>query len=116
MTDHELLQSYVHHSDNDAMCQLVQRHLPMVHATALRSLGSGNNVSLADDIAQAVFLVLMRRAKDLSPTVILPGCLFNATLNAVPTARRTQRRRDHHEREAAKMIPSQTPHNDPALA
>jgi serpin B len=100
MSDWELLQSYVHDGSADAMCELVNRHIAMVHATALRQ---ARDPHTADDITQAVFLILMRRAKDLSPKVILSGWLFKTTLYAAADARNKLATRQRHEREASRM-------------
>lgn len=47
--------------DEDAFAQLMQRHLPVVTATAQRMLG---NAAEADEVAQETFLRLWRHAPD----------------------------------------------------
>ncbi len=111
MTDQQLLANY-QSGDATALCELISRHLPMVHAAALREV---RDPHLADDITQAVFLVLMRRAKDLPRGTVLAGWLFKTTLYAAADARKLQKRRTHHEREATVMYAT-TDSTTPALA
>jgi len=106
MNDWELLQQYVRKDSRQAMDELVRRHMAMVYAAALRELGDPH---LAEDVSQAVFIVLLRRAATLSRRVILAGWLFNATRYAAANALRSRRRRDMHERKAAEMKPDITP-------
>ena len=57
MTDSELLHSFATRGSADAFSQLVIRHAPAVYGAARRQLP---DPSEADDITQAVFLVLAR--------------------------------------------------------
>jgi len=100
MDDWGLLQQYVRDASRDAMEQLVRRHQDMVYAAACREVG---NRHLAADITQAVFLVLIRRASRIGPDVVLPGWLFKVMRFAAADARKSQARRERHERRAAAM-------------
>ena len=100
MDDWNLLQQYVQQGSRPAFDELFQRHVTLVYATALRDLGDPH---LAQDVTQAVFIVLMRRAKNLSSKVVLPGWLFKVTRYAAADARKGRLRREHHERQAAAM-------------
>jgi RNA polymerase sigma factor (sigma-70 family) len=105
-TDWKLLRQYVEVRDNAAMCALVARHSGMVHAAALRQLG---DMALADDVTQAVFVVLLRKAESISERTAatgLGGWLFKVTQYAVLDVRKMRKRRQHHEQEAARMIAS----------
>ena len=51
--DATLLSRFVEHNTEEAFTELVQRHLPMVHATALRRVGG--DAHLAQDVTQTVF-------------------------------------------------------------
>ena len=85
MTDHELLSQYVRHRSNEAMGELVRRHVDTVYATALREL---RDAHLAEDVTQAVFMVLAQRAKSLSPKVVqLRNRLLAPTRVIEPPAR-----------------------------
>ena len=98
MTDHELLAQYTERHSNDAMCELISRHIDMVHAVAARELMDPHR---ADDATQAVFLVLMRRAPSISVKVCLAGWLFNTTRLVATQSRREARRRQHQVAIAA---------------
>jgi len=87
---------------SEALDELVRRYVGMVYAAALRQVGDAD---LAEDVTQAVFLVLMRRAPHLSQRVVLGGWLFNVTRFASAKERRGRQRRQYHEREAATMRP-----------
>ena len=60
-TDNELLREYAQSGSEPAFKELVQRHVNMVYATALRETGA--NAHLAEDLAQSVFVELARKAK-----------------------------------------------------
>lgn len=82
-----------------ALAEIARRHGPVVHAAARRQ--AGGDIHLADDITQAVFLTLCRRAGTLRKGTILVGWLFTTTRNIAMTARRAAMRRDRHERNVA---------------
>jgi RNA polymerase sigma factor (sigma-70 family) len=86
--------------DGDAFQRLVERHIDFVYATALRQT---RDPQLAEDITQAVFLLLAQRANRLKAGTMIKGWLFNATRYVVANYRRAKARRKFHEREAAVM-------------
>lgn len=96
--DRRLLDAFVKTRDAAAFSEIVGRYGPMVVATARRQ---ARDVHCAEDIAQAVFLVLARRANviDLSRGS-LGGWLHRTTLLAARNASRIDARRRRHEREA----------------
>ncbi|MBN8246161.1 MAG: sigma-70 family RNA polymerase sigma factor, partial [Verrucomicrobia bacterium] len=125
MKDSELLHAWAKRHDHDAFGELVRRHLNLVHASARRQVG---DPELAEEVAQAVFLVLARRAASLGDRVVLSGWLFRTTRFVATRALRTRQRRTHHETLAA-MTPANAepaatpdawtevaPHLDAALA
>jgi hypothetical protein len=61
MTDRELLHQFAASGDQEAFASLVARHGGMVHAAAARIAGRSD----ADDAAQAVFVLLARKAHRL---------------------------------------------------
>src|ERR1700693_6097593 len=120
--DSQLLVTCAHDRSAGGFAALVERHMYFVYAAALRQTGDPH---IAQDITQAVFLLLSQRASRLKPGTVIKGWLFNATRYVVGNARRAEARRKLHEREAAAMRseivtedhwPSIAPHLDDALA
>ena len=98
MNDSELLQAWANRRDEAAFAELVRRHLGVVRASARRQVGAS---PLADDVAQAVFLVLARKAGSLGAKVVLSGWLFRTTCFVATRALRAEQRRTYHELVAA---------------
>jgi RNA polymerase sigma factor (sigma-70 family) len=97
-TDQILLARYTSTNDQQAFKELVDRHLPLVYATATRQLrGPGNG---EDDVAQAVFLLLSQKAKTISPTA-LTTWLYRVTTYSCQNQRKSSSIRNRHEKEAA---------------
>ncbi|HEY4416757.1 MAG TPA: sigma-70 family RNA polymerase sigma factor [Verrucomicrobiae bacterium] len=95
-TDNELLARFVQHDSEIAFAALVERHLALVHSVALRHT---TNPELAQDIAQAVFIILARKAAALNPKIILPGWLYNTARLTAANWQRAEIRRVHREQE-----------------
>jgi RNA polymerase sigma factor (sigma-70 family) len=100
--DHDLLAEFKHGGNAAAMDQLVRRHVDSVYAAAKRQV---HDPHLAEDITQAVFIMLFRKAKTIRSDVKLTRWLFAATRYAVANARRAESRRKTHERAAAAERP-----------
>jgi len=83
--------------------EAVRRHLPLVYAAARRQVP---DLSLADDVTQAVFMVLARRHRRLPEDVVLSSWLLKVTHLTCLQARRNAGRRREHERKAAQMRPA----------
>ena len=96
MTDRELLQRYLADHSEAAFRELVQRHLPMVHAAALRR--ANGDAHLANDIAQRAFVALFTKAKSLQNRDNLAGWLHTAAgFEAGRLVRSEVRRRKREE-------------------
>jgi RNA polymerase sigma factor (sigma-70 family) len=98
MTDRKLLDRWVQSASQQAFGELVTRHVGWVYAAALRMV---RNRELADDVSQAVFIVLAKKAQRIGRGVSLSGWLFNVTRFTSLQALRRERRRTLHERRAA---------------
>lgn len=98
--DCELTAAYASTGDAGVFHRLVVRHIDFVYASAARQLGDRD---LAEDVAQAVFLLLAQKAAKIKPDAYLKGWLFNATRHIARNARRAEVRRKFREREAATM-------------
>ncbi|MFZ0828665.1 MAG: sigma-70 family RNA polymerase sigma factor [Verrucomicrobiia bacterium] len=97
LDDIELLAQYARDQSEVAFAALVTRHVNLVYSTALRSAG---NVHAAEEITQAVFIILARKARNLSPRTILSGWLYHTARLTAANFLRTEIRRQHREQEA----------------
>jgi RNA polymerase sigma factor (sigma-70 family) len=61
--------------DESAFTALFERHVHLVYSAALRQ---ARNPSHAEEVTQAVFILLARKAKSLSPKTVLSGWLYQA--------------------------------------
>lgn len=92
MEERELLREYVERASEPAFGELVRRHVDLVHSTARRLV---RDADLANDVCQAVFLLLARKAASVRKSDALSGWLYRATrFEAASLVRREQRRRD----------------------
>ena len=107
MNDAELLQRYVRDGSEEAFGELVQRHLNLVFAAALRQVGGDRG--LAEDVAQAVFTDLARKARVLSERAVLAGWLYTSARFAAAKVVRGEQRRRAREENAIFMAPSNDP-------
>jgi RNA polymerase sigma factor (sigma-70 family) len=109
MDDRELLETYARNRSEAAFGELVRRHLSWVYSVALRHVGDS---SLAEEVAQSVFVLLARKAGGLRPGTILGGWLFRTTRFVGNRAVRAEKRRRSREQTAASMTPIVTSPGD----
>jgi RNA polymerase sigma factor (sigma-70 family) len=95
--DMALVREYAQSNSEQAFATLVSRHVNLVYSVAQRQV---HDPSLAEEITQAVFIILARKAKSLSPKTILSGWLCRTVRYVSGRALRTERRRQFREREA----------------
>ncbi len=98
MDDWSLLIEYVKNGSEAAFEQIVRRYTSLVYSSAVRRAGQ----EYADDVAQAVFIVLARKASSLQrkQASSLAGWLYRATQFAASEALRSARRRKDREQSA----------------
>ena len=99
ISDAELLARYVRDGSQTAFSEIVSRYSNLVYAAALRQVRDSH---LADDVAQAVFIVLSRRASSARADR-LAAWLLRATRYCVLDAIKKQTRRLRYEKEAAML-------------
>jgi RNA polymerase sigma factor (sigma-70 family) len=92
-----LVQEYAQRNSEQAFAALVSRHVNLVFSVALRQVSDHH---LAEEITQAVFVILARKAKSLSPKTILSGWLCRTARYVSANTLKIQRRRQFHEQEA----------------
>jgi RNA polymerase sigma factor (sigma-70 family) len=97
MDDIELLREYVQRQSEEAFALLVSRHINLVYSVALRKTG---NAHAADEITQAVFIILARKAKTLRQRTILSGWLYQTARLTASNYLRAEARRVRREQEA----------------
>ena len=96
-SDNDLLQQYAKEGAEEAFAALVTRHVHLVYFAALRKTG---NPHAAEEITQAVFIILAKKAAGLSQKTILPGWLYQTTRLTAASFLRDEIRRTRREQEA----------------
>src|SRR4051812_48979806 len=96
--DFELLAAYASGRDESAFAEIVRRHAGLVYSAAVRQVGS----ALAEDVSQAVFFILSRKAGRINGHT-LAGWLVNAARLAGMATHRMEVRRAQRQHKAALM-------------
>jgi RNA polymerase sigma factor (sigma-70 family) len=95
--DMALVREYAQSNSEQAFATLVSQHLNLVYSVALRQVRDPN---LAEEITQAVFIILAGKAKSLSQETILSGWLCRTARYVSDRALRAERRRQFREQES----------------
>ncbi len=107
--DKALVREYAATQSEQAFETLVSRYLNLVYSAALRQV---HDPQMAQEVTQAVFIILARKAKSLGDKVILSGWLYRTTRFASSDALKIQRRRALREQEAQMDAMTQSHSND----
>ena len=107
MDDRTLLRRYAETGCEEAFAALVARHIDHVYSVAGRETADAHQ---AEELTQAAFIILARKANRLHPETVLSGWLFQTVRFAARNARRAEQRRQRHEQEAAQMSSPHTEH------
>lgn len=99
--DAELLRRFAEEGSEDALAEVVRRRVDLVYGAAWRQVRG--NGALAEEITQAVFTELARKAGRLARHPALVGWLHTATRFATTKALRAESRRRAREQEAFAM-------------
>ncbi len=97
LDDMQLLEEYAARNSEAAFSTLVSRYINLVYSAAFRQIG---NREEAEEITQAVFLVLARKAKSLRRGTVLSGWLYQTARLTACNALRREIRRQHREQQA----------------
>jgi RNA polymerase sigma factor (sigma-70 family) len=95
--DMQLLEQYAAGHSEEAFSALVSRYINLVYSAALRSV---NNPHQAEEITQAVFVLLARKSRVLRRGTILSGWLYQTARLTAANFLRTELRRQHREQQA----------------
>ena len=95
--DTELLEQFARNQSEAAFAELVKRYIGLVYCVAFRKTG---NPQHAEDITQAVFIILARKAASLGAKTVLPGWLYSTARLTAANFHRAEMRRIRREQEA----------------
>jgi RNA polymerase sigma factor (sigma-70 family) len=93
----ELLRRYARDGSEEAFAALVAQYVNLVYSVALRHLG---NPHQAEEVSQAVFITLARKARHMHPGTILAGWLHRTAWFTADNSLKTEMRRRRREQEA----------------
>lgn len=94
--DMDLVGEYARHHSQEAFAALVSRYVNLVFSVALHQL---RDASLAEEVTQAVFIILARKAGSLGPKTILSAWLCRTAQYAAANVAKAERRRKYREQE-----------------
>jgi RNA polymerase sigma factor (sigma-70 family) len=97
LDDIALLRQYTEQNSEEAFTALVSRHVNKVYSVALRHT---RNPYQAEEITQAVFVILAKKSQSLGKRVVLSGWLYETSRLTAVTFIRSEIRRVRREQEA----------------
>src|ERR1017187_4034460 len=97
VSDMERLRNYSQQGSEEAFAELVRQHVNLVYSAALRQVGIAAH---AEEITQAVFVILARKSARRRPDTILDAWLYETTRLTALSFLRGERRRQLREQEA----------------
>src|SRR6185369_16647413 len=104
--DATLLSAYVLQGSRDALGEIARRYTNLVYSAARRQV---RDAHLAEDVTQAVFILLASKASTILHPSLLVGWLYKATHYASANALKMENRRKHHEHGAGAEKPTLSP-------
>jgi RNA polymerase sigma factor (sigma-70 family) len=110
LDDNALLREFAERGSEPAFAALVTRHVNKVYSVALRHT---RNPHQAEEITQAVFVILARKAGQLGKKVILSGWLYQTARLTAVTLIRSEIRRARREQEVLMQNLSDETEADP---
>lgn len=97
LSDRELLHRFASQHDEEAFARLMRRHRPLVQGVGLRVLGNWHD---SEDVTQAVFLVLARKAASPRWHDSVACWLYRVAYHLALKAKAASNRRQSKERQA----------------
>jgi len=95
--DMQLLKEYAARNSEAAFAALVQRHINLVYSVALRHVRDAHK---AQDVTQAVFIILAQKAARLRNETVLTGWLYQTARHVSASLLRGEMRRQRREQES----------------
>src|SRR5665647_1752557 len=95
--DHELLAEFARNESEAAFAALIARYVNLVYSAALRFTGNPHH---AEEITQAVFIILARKAGSLRRGTVLSGWLYQTARLTAANFVKSEIRRQRREQEA----------------
>jgi RNA polymerase sigma factor (sigma-70 family) len=95
--DMELVRQYAVDQSESAFAALVSRYTNLVYSASLRLV---RDPQLAEEVTQAVFIILARKAGSFDEKTILPGWLYRTACFVSSSALKQEYRRQLREQEA----------------
>jgi RNA polymerase sigma factor (sigma-70 family) len=92
-----LLRQYAENHSDEAFAELVKRHIDLVYSVALRHVGDPHQ---AEEVAQAVFITLAKKADHLRHAKALSSWLFQTTRLTASNFVKGETRRHQREQKA----------------
>lgn|ERR1022692_1620010 len=100
--DRDLIRDFARCNSEAAFAGLVQRHINLAYSVALRFTGQTHD---AEDVTQAVFIILAKKAASLRERTVLTGWLYETTRFTAGKLLRMKARRATREQEAFMQSP-----------
>ncbi len=111
VNDGDLLIRFRQSESDEAFAAIVHRHIHLVYSVALRHT---TNRHEAEEISQAVFIILARKAPSLGRETVLSGWLCHTARLVAANFLRSEQRRSFREQEAfMRSTLTETIHQDP---
>jgi uncharacterized protein (TIGR03435 family) len=95
--DAQLLRQYAEQDSESAFAALVTRHVNLVYSAAIRKT---HNPHAAEEITQAVFIILAKKARALRRETVLSGWLYQTARLTAANFLRSEIRRVRREQES----------------
>jgi DNA-directed RNA polymerase specialized sigma24 family protein len=108
ISDAALLRRFIEQRDEAAFTELAQRYVRLVYSAALRRVGDRH---LAENVCQAVFFILSKKARSAARINPLSASLLKTVKYMAANAMKIEARRQRREKQAGQAIPRPSARN-----